>query len=52
LRRKAYFEMGVSELMRRENEGFYIYFGDVTRDRIRAVDHSDRADAARLARAA
>jgi hypothetical protein len=49
---QAYFEMGGSELMRRENEGFYIYFGDVTRDGIRAVDHSDRADAARLARAA
>ncbi len=47
MRRRAFFEMQISEWMRREAEGFFCYFGEVARDRIRAVGHSDRATAAR-----
>jgi hypothetical protein len=47
MRRRAFFEMQMSEWMRREAEGFFCYFGEVARDRIKAVDHCDRATAAR-----
>ena len=61
MRRRARFEMRMSGWIRREAEGCFCYFGEVARDRIRAVDHSDRAtaagaisnaDRARMARAA
>jgi hypothetical protein len=45
--RRAIFEMQTSEWLRREADRFFCYFGEVTRDRIRAVDHSEgRAEAA------